>query len=154
MNEPLSERSCRNVYYLYMKTAKPSLWTYLLCCMMLFSHLLLQYKPMRAWLTNGIESIILPPFVFFLDYWFFFLFSFYNLLKLCTMQKKKWCAHIVEVGDADGMAKWSWPLSDTDCTSIYLTIDGRCRTAPLTQTIDNGLLSFKRKDRNANKYVK
>ena len=36
--------------------------------MMLFSHLLLQSKPIRAWLTNGIESIILPPFGFSLSW--------------------------------------------------------------------------------------
>lgn len=76
--------------------------------MMLFSHLLLQYKPMRAWLTNGIESIIYPPLVFFLVellIFFLSLFSFYNPLNLCAMQKQTWCALVVEVGDADGVVK-------------------------------------------------
>lgn len=133
MKETLSERSWRNVFCVYMKTAKPSLWTYLLCCMMLFSHLLLQYKPMRAWLTNGIESIIYPPFGFFLVgllIFFLSLFSFYNLLNLCTMQKQTWCALVVEVGDADGVVKWPLGLSEWHWLRIYQSVDGRCTTAP------------------------
>lgn len=87
--------------------------------MMLLSHSLLQLKPIRAWLTNGIESIILPPFVCLVGL-LIFLLLFYNFLKLCATQKKKWCAHLLEVGGADGMA--TRPL-DSVCLSVDADVE-------------------------------
>lgn len=139
------------MYYLCMKTAKPSLWTYCISYAAWCFSVTCFYNISltRAWLTNGNESLICPPpppfcflvwlliffsFFFYFFYFYFFLF-FYDLLELYTTQKKKRCTHIVEVGDADGMVEWPIDLFEWHWPHIYLSIDGRCRTdVVLTQT--------------------
>lgn len=122
-----------------LKTAKPSLWTYLLRCMMLFSHLLRQYVSLlRAWLTNGIESLSCPPpsfsffflslSIFWLLIFLVFLFSFFMTYLNGTLphrgEKRKQkqttttrCAHMLRVGDTDGTAEWPLDLSEWDQTA-------------------------------------
>lgn len=120
-----------------LKTAKPSLWTYLLRCMMLFSHLLRQYEPTKSLADKWHWKFKLPsPLLFLLfsfsfyfliiDFWFFFSL-FYDLLKWHTTtqgRKKKTkattttrCAHMLRVGDTDGMAEWPLDLSEWDQTA-------------------------------------
>lgn len=66
--------------FMSMKTAKPSLWTYLLCCMMLSVTCFSNISLLRAWLTNGIESLICPLLFFIVWLLIFFLsFFFYDL---------------------------------------------------------------------------
>lgn len=57
----------------------------------------------RAWLTNGIESLICPLLFFSL---IIFVSPFLWPTWVYITQKKKRCAHIVEDGDADGMVEW------------------------------------------------
>lgn len=83
----------------------------------------------------------LPPFVSF-----FFLFSliidfclfplfFTTYLNCVPHRKKTWCAHTVEVWDADGMAEWPLDLSEWHWPHICLSVDSRCWTdVVLTQT--------------------
>lgn len=94
---------------------------------------------LRAWLTNGIESLICPLLFFSLIIDFVFVF-FNDLLEWYITQKKKQCAHIVEVGDADGrverpidLSKWHWPC-------IYLSIDRGCWT-DVVLTVDGFFLN-------------
>lgn len=121
-----------------LKTAKPSLWTYLLRCMMLFSHLLRQYEPTKSladkwhWkfkLPSPLLLFFLFSFSFYfliIDFWFFFSL-FYDLLKWHTTtqgRKKKTKtttttrrAHMLRVGDTDGTAEWPLDLSEWDQTA-------------------------------------
>lgn len=121
-----------------LKTAKPSLWTYLLRCMMLFSHLLRQYEPTKSLADKWHWKFKLPsPLLFFLFsfsfyFWIidFFVFSFLFFMTYLNGtlphrgEKKKTntttttrCAHMLRVGDTDGTAEWPLDLSEWDQTA-------------------------------------
>lgn len=121
-----------------LKTAKPSLWTYLLRCMMLFSHLLRQYEPTKSLADKWHWKFKLPSpllsffflslSIFWLLIFLVFLFSFFMTYVNGTLphrgEKKKTktttttrCAHMLRVGDTDGTAEWPLDLSEWDQTA-------------------------------------
>lgn len=126
-----------------LKTAKPSLWTYLLRCMMLFSHLLLQYDPTKSLADKWHWKFNLPPpsFCFFFSLSFSFLiieFCFFYLSFLWPtlithyhtgegkQKNPTWCVHMLRGGDADGAAKWPLDLPERDQWHMCPSVDGRC----------------------------
>lgn len=130
-----------------LKTAKPSLWTYLLRCMMLFSHLLRQYEPTKSLADKWHWKFKLPsPLLFFLfSFSFYFLiidFCFFPFSLFMTYlndtlphrgEKKEnknnnsntVCSHAKGRGHRWNGRVTSWPLRLRP-TGICLSVDGRC----------------------------
>lgn len=74
-------------------------------------------------------------FSFLLIFVYFPSLFFTTYLNCVPQRKKTWCAHTLEVLDADGMAEWPLDLSEWHWPRICLSVDSRCWTdVVLTQT--------------------
>lgn len=81
---------------------------------------------LRAWLTNGIESLICPFLFFSLIIDFFFSLSFFTtyLNDICHIRNRNSVLTLSRLGTQMGwLNDLLTSLSDTDRTSIYLLIE-------------------------------